>query len=128
MRILVNNFEKLIEKYPFLSLVEYGKQEYICIIQNTDQNITSIYDIDKLTTDEERKEFLSLGDQWWWESNRMIPINIFLKQDWDKFAYTMISFNNKDVTIVRGHRVCLGELNQKRVKRRTVQLVKKVKD
>ena len=26
-----------------------------------------------------RMKFLELGDVWWWESNRQIPIHLFLK-------------------------------------------------
>ena len=26
-----------------------------------------------------------MGESWWWESNRLIPINIFLKDDFKQF-------------------------------------------
>ena len=37
-------FDKLTEKYPFITLCAYANQEYIGIIQNRDDIITTIYD------------------------------------------------------------------------------------
>jgi len=37
-------FEKLAEKYPFITLCVYGTTEYVGIIQNQDDAITTIYD------------------------------------------------------------------------------------
>ena len=75
----MNNFaEETFEKYPFLSLVTYGGNEYIGIIQNQDDAVLSIYDFSKINDQEYKNLFLELGEQWWWESNRMIPINLFL--------------------------------------------------
>ena len=73
-------FDKLLEKYPFLSHVTYGGEDYIGIIQNKDAVITSIYDFHSMRDDQHKKDYLELADQWWWESNRSIPINIFLKK------------------------------------------------
>ena len=66
----------LIDKYPFLTFLIYGGNEYIGIVQNVDDFITTIYDYGAIRTLEERTQFLELGDQWWWESNRLIPIKI----------------------------------------------------
>jgi hypothetical protein len=77
--------------------------------------------------DEAKKQFLEMGEAWWWESNRLIPINIFLKQEMAKFKYAIMTMNSKDVRIVEGPCVNLGNLSVKRVKRKNVQLVRKVK-
>ena len=43
--IMTNDFfEKLAEKYPFITLCVYGTTEYVGIIQNQDDAITTIYD------------------------------------------------------------------------------------
>ena len=73
--------EETLDKYPFLSLVQYGGQEYIGIIQNHDDTVLSMYNFSKLKSKIDKERFLTLGEQWWWESNRMIPINLFLKHD-----------------------------------------------
>jgi len=39
-----NVFEKLTEKYPFISLCMYANTEYVGVIQNKDDVVTTIYD------------------------------------------------------------------------------------
>jgi hypothetical protein len=124
----MSNFEKQIfEKYPFLSLVEYGGSELIGIIQNYDDTVMSLYDYSKLKTTTEKQKYLELGEIWWWESNRLIPINIFIKQDWEPFRYTLVNLNVKDSNIAHGPSVNIQDLSKKRTKRRNIQLVKRVK-
>ena len=118
--------EEIFEKYPFLSLVTYGGAEYVGIVQNQDDTVLSMYDYSKIP-DELKTIFLELGDVWWWESNRMIPINLFLKQDFAQFSGILITFNIRDTEVVRGPSVSIAELAKKRSKRRNIQLVKKVK-
>jgi len=113
------------EKFPFLSVVTYGGQEFVGIIINQDSTVTSMYVYTDLRTSDEQKLFLELGEAWWWESNRLIPINIFLKRDMDPFKYSIVTMNSKDVRIVIGPCVNLNDLSLKRVKRKSIQLVKK---
>jgi len=118
--------EEIFEKYPFLSLVTYGGEEYVGIVQNQDDTVLSMYDYSKIP-DNLKASFLELGDVWWWESNRMIPINLFLKKDFAQFAGILITFNIRDTEVVKGPSVSIAELAKKRSKRRNIQLVKKVK-
>jgi hypothetical protein len=113
------------EKFPFLSVVTYGGLEFVGIIINQDSTVTSMYVYTNLRTPEEQSLFLELGDSWWWESNRLIPINIFLKRDMDVFKYCITTMNSKDVRVVIGPCVNLNDLSLKRVKRKSIQLVKK---
>lgn len=115
------------ENFPFLSVVQYGGNEYIGIISNQDQYVTSMYIYTSLRSDQEKRLFLDLGDIWWWESNRLIPINIFLKGEFDQFRYCIMTMNSKDVTITLGPTVNLNNLSLKRVKRKNVQLVRKIR-
>jgi len=115
------------EKFPFLSVVTYGGQEYIGIVNNQDNFITTMYSLDELLNNEHRDKFLELGEIWWWESNRMMPINIFLRHEMEPFRYCMVNMNSKDVKIIHGPTVNLKNLTIKRVKRRSVQLLKKPK-
>ena len=118
--------EEIFEKYPFLSLVTYGGAEYVGIVQNQDDTVLSMYDYSKIP-DNLKASFLELGDVWWWESNRMIPINLFLKKDFAQFASILITFNIRDTEVIRGPSVSIADLAKKRSKRRNIQLVKKVK-
>lgn len=116
----------LLDQYPFLSYVTYGGNEYIGIIQNKDEIITTIYDYSLLKSIDQKTLFLELAEQWWWESNRQIPINVFLKQDWEMFRVCLKTFNSKDVVIIHGPYVSLKEMSLKRSKRRSITLVRKV--
>jgi len=113
--------------FPFLSVVTYGGQEYIGIIANQDQYVTSMYVYTQLRSELERSAFLELGEVWWWESNRLIPINIFLRQEIRPFNYCMMTMNSKDVKITIGPTVNLNNLAIKRVKRKQVQLIRRPK-
>ena len=96
------------------------------IIQNLDDAITTIYDYGLLKTEDQKILFIELAETWWWESNRMIPINIFLKQDWIQFRPTLKTFMSKDVELKYGPAVSLKENAQKRSKRRSITLVRRI--
>lgn len=121
-----NYIKTLLEKYPFISYLTYGGNDYIGIIQNVDDIITTIYDFSVLRTEDQKVKYLELGEQWWWESNRLIPINVFLKTDWTEFRICLKTMNSKDVKIQFGPYVSLKEIAAKRSKRRSITLVRKV--
>lgn len=116
------------ENYPYISVVTYGGNEYVGIIANQDQYITSMYVFTQIIDEQSKKLFLELGETWWWESNRMIPINIFLRQEMERFKYSLIVMNSKDVRVTIGPCVNLNNLTVKRVKRKNVQLVRRPKN
>ena len=118
--------KKLLDQYPFISFITYGGNDYIGIIQNFDEVITTIYDFAALRTLDQKTRFLELADQWWWESNRLVPINVFLKADWAQFRACLKTFNSKDVTIEHGPYISLKEIASKRSKRGSITLVRKV--
>jgi hypothetical protein len=115
------------ENFPFISVVNYGSNEYVGIIINQDPYVTSMYVYTSLRTVDEKQQFLELGEAWWWESNRMIPINIFLRKEMDQYRYCLMTMNTKDVKVTIGPCVNLSNLSLKRVKRKNVQLVRRPK-
>ncbi len=112
------------QNLPFISVINYGENEYIGIIINQDQYVTSFYDLNAIKTTEERTLFLEIGETWWWESNRQFPINIFCREQIQPFSYAIKTFNSKDTRIILGPVVNLMNLTLKRVKRKSVQLVR----
>jgi hypothetical protein len=115
------------ENFPYMSVVTYGGNEYIGIIINQDVTVTSMYIYTDIKTELEQRAFLDLGEVWWWESNRMIPINIFLRGEIEPFRYAITTMNSKDVNVTIGPCVNISNLSVKRVKRKSVQLVRKPK-
>ena len=119
-------FDKLTDQYPFITLVIYAQVEYVGVIQNRDHVVTTIYNFGSIVEVDQKKLFIELANVWWWESNRTIPINIFLKHDWVPFKQYLKTFSNKDLQIVHGPVCSLSELNERRTKRRSITLVKRI--
>ena len=118
-------FNTLRDKFPFLSLIRKGDMEFVGIIQNEDNNVISFYEYGRIMLPADKMIYLKCGEIWWYESNRKLPINIFLKGDFRYFRTTLVSLNRKDVEIVHGPTVKLSDISKKRVKRRTIQLVRR---
>ena len=118
------------DNYTFFSCVKYGNKkeykEYLGIIINSDSTITSMYDFEQIDNAEARKHFIELGEQWWWESNRLIPINLFLRSQIEPFNKVILNMNTKDTEVLWGPETSLSNIIQKRIKRRSVQLVRKI--
>jgi hypothetical protein len=119
-------FKKLSENHPFITICSYANQDYVGIVQNRDDIVTTIYDYGSIVDAITREKFLELGDVWWWESNRLIPINLFLKDDWAIFKPYLRTFNNKSLTILHGPTCSISDLNKRRSKRRSITLVKRI--
>jgi len=120
------DYEKLLTEYPFITYLIYGGNEYIGVIQNVDDVLTTMYDYGALNNLEEKQHFLALADTWWWESNRLIPINVFLKTEWAPFKMIVKTMNSKDVDIKFGPHISLKSIASKRTKRRSITLVRKL--
>lgn len=119
-------FQKLSDNHPFITVCSYAGQEFVGVIQNRDDFVTTFYDYGSIVEQDLKKLFLELGDQWWWESNRMIPINLFLRDDWAVFKPYLKTFNNKGLVILHGPTISMNDLTKKRIKRRSITLVKKI--
>ena len=119
--------EQFQENFPFISCVKSNDKEYVGIVINFDDYIASIYDISMILGETERTLFLEMCEIWWWESNRKIPINIFLKSEMQIFRPFIKTFNSKDAELVFGPTVNLSEIAEKRIKRKSIQLVRSLK-
>ena len=119
-------FQKLTENHPFITVCSYAGQDYVGIVQNRDDVVTTIYDYGSIVDQVLRERFLELGDIWWWESNRLIPINMFLKQEWTDFKPYLRTFNNKSLTVVHGPICSMLELAKRKSKRKSITLVKRL--
>lgn len=115
------------EKLPFLTLFEYSGEEGLGIVQNYGKTCVSVYVLNNLMPANLKKKFIELAGEWWWNSNRRIPINLFFKQDFDIFKPYVTNFVAKEFKIIAGHSVSLQNLNQRRIKRRRVELIIKNK-
>jgi hypothetical protein len=127
-KIMIPNefFNKLTKNHPFITVCAYAGQDYVGIVQNRDEVVTTIYDYGAIIDTVLRERFLELGDTWWWESNRLVPINMFLKEEWVVFKPYLRTFNNKSLTVVHGPICSMLELAKRKSKRKSITLVKRM--
>ena len=119
-------FKKLSENHPFITVCSYSGQDYVGVIQNRDEVVTTMYDYGAIVATEMREKFLELGEIWWWESNRLVPINMFLKEEWIIFKPYLRTFNNKSLVVLHGPVCSISELSKRKTKRRSITLVRKL--
>ncbi len=117
--------ENLQQNFPFISVLNHVDQEYVGIIINQDNQITSMYDYSLIKSDLEKSRFIELGEAWWWESNRQIPISIFLAREIFTYRYSIRNFATKDIKVILGPITSLNDIIIKRVKRKSITLVRK---
>lgn len=121
-----SDIQRILSDKPFMTLLTYGGNDYIGVIQNIDDSITTIYDYSMLKTDEQKLVFLELAEVWWTESNRLVPINVFLRLEWAIFRPTLKTLNSKDVDVKLGPCLSLREMAAKKSKRRSITLIRKI--
>lgn len=112
------------EQFPYVSVVAYGGNEYVGIIANQDQYVTTMFVYTGLKTNSDKRLLLDIAETWWWESNRLIPVSTFMRREIDPVRYCMMSMNSKDVKVVVGPCVNLNNLSLKRVKEKVFSLLK----
>ena len=126
----MSNKDKILEilrNYPFLTYGTVKDTEYIGIVAKADNQFVSMCMIDLISTADDRKEFLQFGNDWWWGSNRKIPINVFIKDDsFKKYRECLRMFSAKDFTHVEGPMVSLAESINRRIRKRQITLVRKM--
>jgi hypothetical protein len=121
---MTDKINTILETFPFLSYGSLQDKQYLGIIQNSDNQLLSMYVLDMIPDSKLRVEFLRCGEEWWWGSNRQIPINIFLRERFRPFRPFLKHFSRKDFNLISGPAVSLQETIARRVRRRQVTLVR----
>ncbi len=109
---------------PFITVVQCDGKTFIGIIKIKSKQYTTLYcfeDMDEPMQD----ELLGIAHDWWWQSNRSIPVCLFFQEEMEKFEPYTQRFDTPAVNFVCGPVVSLSDLPQKRIKRRNVALKKK---
>lgn len=122
-----NNYKEYLERLPFLTYGTAHNNEYIGIMIVRSKNFTSMYMLNHIDKPELKRELLELGEKWWWQSNRNIPISIFLAEQLRKFEKYKQTFISKEFTVIDGPVVSITNLPTKRIKRCTTILKNKPK-
>ncbi len=118
--------KEFLEKFPFMCLVRYSDRELVGIVQNSDQHVVTMYVYNYLRDEADKLAFIAAGEEWWWGSNRLLPINIVLKESMRRFAYALHTYSTKDFEMVYGQMTSLTNVITKRTKRRQISLIRKM--
>lgn len=110
------------EQFPFLTCGVSHGVEYVGIIIVSGKNYTSMYSFNHIKDPEMKRDLIDLGNQWWWQSNRNIPINIFIPEKMEDYEFCKVRFATKDFEHIFGPKVQLSQLPTKRIKRCTTAL------
>lgn len=113
----------LVTKFPFLTLYKFSGEELLGILQHANKNVVSLYVLNYINDQELKRELINAGKQWWEQSNRKIPINLFLKEDFGDFSFCLRTYNRKEYEHIHGPFFGIQDLNSKRIKRKKVELV-----
>lgn len=114
--------EGYLDQLPFLTYGRAHGQDYIGIMVVSSKNYTSMYVLNNVDNPTLRKKLIELGEKWWWQSNRNIPINLFMPEQMEAFEFCRQRFMSKDIDILKGPIVSLMKLPTKRIKRCTTIL------
>ena len=118
---------RCMETLPFLTHMRLKDTNFLCLILNSDEKILTFYDLDAIKTDEEVQRLMSVADAWWSESNRLLPISIFMREGTREFQKYLRTVNRKDIEIIEGPCTSLNKLINKRTKKKQISLMRKPK-
>jgi len=79
------------------------------LIMNQTLKVTRIYNFERMS-EEERNQIIECGRIWWEESNREIPINVFLFEEMIPFEKYLINYKNQHIEEIIGHVVQLYKI------------------
>ena len=113
----LDKYKNIIKSKPYFSLMEYGDTYYFGLILNNIDFICTFYDLEKIQEIHVDK-FLNFVEQWWWESNRKEPINLFLGSKMQEFVYAIKHLSAKEMKIIMGYNITIEE---KKVKKRNTR-------
>lgn len=96
--------------------------EIVGIVKIKTKQFITFYDFSKIKNQSDKKELLSFAALWWSQSNRTIPISIFIKNDIEKFEAFTTRIDADSFELIHGPLVSISDIPRKRIKRRNVAL------
>ena len=119
----LQNIEDLRAKYEFLTFVIFKDDMIYGIVQNETPKILMIYEFDLLKTSEEKEQFLQYGNEWWWGSAHLVPINLFIGDRFEVFDYVLKGYPRKPIENLIGPTFNLAERYLRRVRKKRIEVV-----
>lgn len=117
-----DNFGEFNESLPFITYCKSNNIEYVGVINIYGKTFTSLYSFNLISDDDLKRKLILLAETWWWQCNRNIPIEVFLKEQLKEFEFCKVLLLTKDVSEISGPVVSLSNLPLKRIKRCNILL------
>lgn len=108
----------------YITVLENSDTTYYGILKIKSKQYITLYCLNNMQEDEQKK-LLEYGEQWWWQSNRGIPISLFMREEMEQYEKYTVRFNTDQCILISGPLISLSELPTKRIKRRNITLKKK---
>lgn len=110
--------------YSFISSIVYNDVKYYGLIKIQSPQFTSLYCLNDMPP-ELQEEIISLGNNWWWHSNRIIPISLFSRVEMLKFEPYVKRFITSNIQESSGPMISLNEIPYKKSNRKKIILKRK---
>ncbi len=110
--------------YPFVTVIEHDAVIFYGIIKIKSKQYTTLYCFQEMD-ESHQEDLLLLANDWWWQSNRTIPICLFMQEQIEKYEKYTKRFNTDQIIVHSGPVISLSDLRTKRIKRRNIVLKKK---
>lgn len=109
-------------KYEFMTFVVMKDDIVVGIVQNETPKLLMIYQFDLIKTTDEKEFFLACGDEWWWQSNHSVPINLYIGDPFETFEYILRGYPRKPIEQIIGPTFNLAERYLRRVRKKKIEI------
>lgn len=113
-----------LRRYPYLTFLQVGDTAVLGVVQNVSPHVVNVFDFARLRTEEHRRDFLRLAEEWWFESNTQVPIDVFLAGKFDHLLHCLRFYPRTAVLKIEGPQINLDELYKRRIRRRRTEFIR----
>lgn len=121
--------ETIKNNFPFISVFSTNEDGTIIygIVLNSDKNTISMIDLNSINDKQKIVELMKIGENWWWYSDRDIPINLFYYNECLPYMEYVLHIPAKSVSQIFGSNSSLTYFtNNKKIfrKNKTLKVIR----
>ena len=120
----LTRIEETRKQHAFLTfLVMEDNDIKVGVVQNENMKIIMFYDFEKIRSEDDKKAFLELADEWWWGSNQSVPVNAFNGDAFDRFQPALSGYPKKSIKHTIGPTFSLQNQYLRRIKKKKIEIL-----